>query len=169
MRSSGRRRRSRSSPPSPTRSSATRSRNGRRSEFADHGWNADDIPDPQAESTFTSSQLDWAAQDEELLDWYRALIGLRRSVPALSDGRLDGCDVLSSSEQEWFVLHRGLRPGKAAGAASTATAVALVVNLGDQERTVPVGGSVLLASAEAMATAGHVTLPGHSAVVLDIS
>src|SRR5690606_23703111 len=32
---------------------------GRKAEFAAHGWNSDDIPDPQDPQTFLRSKLDW--------------------------------------------------------------------------------------------------------------
>lgn len=66
---------------------------GRRREFAAHGWPEDDVPDPQDPATRDRSCLDWAESDKpehrELLDWYRALIALRRSEPALTDPQLD--------------------------------------------------------------------------------
>ena len=33
---------------------------GRKAEFAEHGWDADEIPDPQDPETFERSKLDWA-------------------------------------------------------------------------------------------------------------
>jgi maltooligosyltrehalose trehalohydrolase len=51
------------------------------------------VPDPQDPATRDRSCLDWAEPDKgehrELLDWYRALIALRRSEPALTDPQLD--------------------------------------------------------------------------------
>ena len=32
---------------------------GPRDEFAAHGWDRDDVPDPQADETFERSRLDW--------------------------------------------------------------------------------------------------------------
>ncbi|MFF7155092.1 malto-oligosyltrehalose trehalohydrolase [Streptomyces sp. NPDC008139] len=66
---------------------------GRRREFADHGWAEEDVPDPQDHATRDRSCLDWAEPDKaghrELLEWYRGLIALRRSEPALTDPQLD--------------------------------------------------------------------------------
>ncbi|WP_433893323.1 malto-oligosyltrehalose trehalohydrolase [Streptomyces sp. CA-111067] len=66
---------------------------GRRREFAAHGWAEEDVPDPQDPATRDRSCLDWAEPDKpvhrELLDWYRALIALRRAEPALSDPQLE--------------------------------------------------------------------------------
>lgn len=56
-------------------------RRGRRQEFAAAGW-ADDVPDPQAESTFESAKLSWSFADETwhagLRRLYCDLIALRR-------------------------------------------------------------------------------------------
>ncbi len=65
---------------------------GRRSEFSSFGWEPEDVPDPQDRATFDRSRLDWSELDldshREILDWYRTLIGLRRSLPALTAGDL---------------------------------------------------------------------------------
>lgn len=56
-------------------------RNGRREEFRDFTqFNSAEVPDPQDESTFLRSKLDWesATPDSEMLGWYAALIGLRK-------------------------------------------------------------------------------------------
>ena len=37
---------------------------GRKDEFASHGWNADDVPDPQDPATFLRSQLDWTELEQ---------------------------------------------------------------------------------------------------------
>ncbi|HWQ54618.1 MAG TPA: malto-oligosyltrehalose trehalohydrolase [Bryobacteraceae bacterium] len=66
---------------------------GRRGEFIEFGWVPEEVPDPQARATFEGSKLKWAERDSPaaagLLAWYSSLIRLRRSVPALSDGRMD--------------------------------------------------------------------------------
>jgi maltooligosyltrehalose trehalohydrolase len=55
---------------------------GRRAEFASHGWSGD-VPDPQDPATFTRSKLDWSELERpghvDLLRWYRDLIALRTS------------------------------------------------------------------------------------------
>ena len=65
-------------------------RNGRRAEFArfpefQDPANRERIPDPLAESTFTSAKLDWSAVDPVRLAHYTALISARREhiVPLL--------------------------------------------------------------------------------------
>ena len=66
---------------------------GRRAEFAGHGWRAEDVPDPQDPATFARSKLDWsqpaAGHHREILMWYRQLLALRRQYPDLTDPRLD--------------------------------------------------------------------------------
>lgn len=87
-------------------------RTGRRSEFAGHGWDAEDIPDPQDDATRDASVLRWNERAEpghrRLLDWYRTLIGLRRSEIAgptsLADVAIDSAD-----DGTWLRMrHRGL-------------------------------------------------------------
>ena len=40
-------------------------REGRRAEFASHGWKTTDVPDPQSEQTFRDSTLDWSELEGE--------------------------------------------------------------------------------------------------------
>ncbi|MGY4642690.1 malto-oligosyltrehalose trehalohydrolase [Cellulomonas sp. URHB0016] len=70
---------------------------GRRSEFGGHGWRdlyGEDpvVPDPQDPRTFRRSVLDRAETGRpphaQVLDWYRRLVALRRSVPDLASGDL---------------------------------------------------------------------------------
>jgi maltooligosyltrehalose trehalohydrolase len=67
---------------------------GRRREFDLDG---DHVPDPQDPATFERSKLDWSEREKpehaELFGWYRELIDLRRSTPALLDGDLGAVDV----------------------------------------------------------------------------
>ena len=57
---------------------------GRAREFAGFGWDADEIPDPQAPSTVEASRLRWSELNEpghaRMLSWYRALTALRREL-----------------------------------------------------------------------------------------
>jgi maltooligosyltrehalose trehalohydrolase len=84
---------------------------GRRREFAAFSWNPQGVPDPQAEETFKRSQLNWSERDGEphagLLEWHRRLIALRRQIPALSDGRLEGVRISFDEQRKWFVVKRG--------------------------------------------------------------
>ena len=57
---------------------------GRVREFAGFGWDADEIPDPQAAATVEVSRLRWSELDEaehaRVLAWYQALTTLRRNL-----------------------------------------------------------------------------------------
>lgn len=106
---------------------------GRRAEFAEHGWNSEDIPDPQDPETFNRSKLDWTEKEKnehkELLEWYKTLIRLRRKVPELNRQINLGEIETSFNEQErWLVITSGDLNGK----------VALVVNFGKEEREIHV-------------------------------
>jgi maltooligosyltrehalose trehalohydrolase len=135
-------------------------REGRRAEFAAHGWAPEEVPDPQARTTFLASKLDWdepgRAPHAALLAWYRALLALRRAHPALADPDLTGVGVGYDEEQRWLVLHRGR--------------YRTAVNLAGEPRTVPLGAAcleVLAAFGGEPAGAGaELTLPPASAAVL---
>ncbi len=133
-------------------------RTGRRAEFARHGWATEEVPDPQEPATFEASKLDWSAQDEELLGFYRSLIALRRSRLDLSDGRRDQVVVTWDAEHRWLVLRRG--------------AIAIACNLAGARQALAVPGTpsgVLLASAEGWAFGDHrVETDGESVVVLEL-
>ncbi|MBL7497912.1 malto-oligosyltrehalose trehalohydrolase [Frankia sp. CNm7] len=110
-------------------------RDGRRAEFAAHGWGPADVPDPQAEATFTRSKLDWSQPATEphrgLLDWYRRLVALRRAVPELADPDWASARCAYDEHAGWFVLYRG---GPPAG-------VAVVCNLSAVRQSIPVGAT----------------------------
>jgi malto-oligosyltrehalose trehalohydrolase len=84
---------------------------GRRSEFAAHGWDAAAVPDPQDPATFARSRLDWAQRASEphaeLLAWYTELIALRRARPELTDPRLTQVRVSFDEDARWLVMQRG--------------------------------------------------------------
>ena len=86
-------------------------RRGRRREFESFGW-TEGTPDPHETATFERSRPDWAAAASEpgasIFRLYRALIALRRSRPALSNGRMDLADVRHGPG--WLALRR-LDPG----------------------------------------------------------
>jgi len=104
---------------------------GRKREFEAFGWDPASIPDPQSRETFMRSKLDWEeAQREphsELLDWYRDLIRLRRSLPELSDGDLASVEVFFDEDQRALVMQRG--------------SVTVACNFSDSEVEVPAEGS----------------------------
>ncbi len=85
-------------------------RNGRRAEFAAHGWTSGDVPDPQAPETFERSRLAWGELGEtphaRLLEWYRALIRLRRE-PDLHDPWLERVRVAHDHAAGTVTVRRG--------------------------------------------------------------
>jgi maltooligosyltrehalose trehalohydrolase len=134
---------------------------GRRNEFASHGWAFDDVPDPQDEATYRRSQLDWAEPREgehaRMLAWYRDLVTLRRGEADLSDGHLDAVEVSCHDDDRWLVLRRGT--------------VATVANFADAEQVVPVPAevaAVLLAWAPAATAVGDkgLRLPAQGVAVV---
>ncbi|MFY9890062.1 MAG: malto-oligosyltrehalose trehalohydrolase [Streptosporangiaceae bacterium] len=132
---------------------------GRRAEFAEHGWQSGEVPDPQDEATFTRSRLDWsepgAPPHRELLAWYRELIALRRSWPELTDPRLDQVRVRFDEAARWLVVERGR--------------LCVAANLGQSAQRVPVAGSGhrLLAASDAGISlgVGWILLPPSSLAV----
>ncbi|MGN6759885.1 MAG: malto-oligosyltrehalose trehalohydrolase [Leifsonia sp.] len=58
---------------------------GRIAEFARMGWDPAVVPDPQDPQTYLRSKLDWSElsgrENVRMLEWYRALAALRRTVP----------------------------------------------------------------------------------------
>ena len=62
---------------------AEATRKGRISEFMSFGWKKDEIPDPQNESTFLNSKLDWEEKNQnyhlEIQSWYKELIKIRKT------------------------------------------------------------------------------------------
>jgi maltooligosyltrehalose trehalohydrolase len=95
---------------------------GRRGEFAAFGWNPLDIPDPEAVETFLRSKLNWdevhEGVHEEMLEWYRRLIELRRGSASLNNGDPGQTKVRFDEERRWLVMERG--------------AVTVVCNLGGE-------------------------------------
>jgi maltooligosyltrehalose trehalohydrolase len=67
--------------------------------------------DPCARETFLAAKLDWretrCGRHQTMLDWYRALIALRRRTRWLAAGRLLGPDVRCSEKERWIALRRG--------------------------------------------------------------
>ena len=72
-------------------------RSGRRAEFAAHGWDEADVPDPQDPATRAHSVLDWsepsAPGHNEMLHFYRELIKVRRTQPDVASGDLRATSV----------------------------------------------------------------------------
>jgi len=130
---------------------------GRIAEFEKMGWDPDVVPNPQDLETFTNSKLDWSELETgdhaRLLETYRSLIALRRSVPELTDERFDQLSSSFDDATGWFRLDRG--------------GVSVLANLGEAATTLPVAGEVLFDTSDAtQQTAGEITLAPNSAVIL---
>jgi len=109
-------------------------REGRRKEFEAFGW-GDEVPDPQAESTFEASKLDWQCLDQrehaQMLALYRDLLTLRREEPGL---RPDGAALEVTHGEGWIrVLYH---PRGEVNAQRGATLLALF-NCSGAEQRVP--------------------------------
>ncbi|MDQ1139140.1 malto-oligosyltrehalose trehalohydrolase [Pedobacter agri] len=84
-------------------------REGRKKEFeAFH--HEEDTPDPQAETTFNRSKLNWNSLNENkhqlMLNFYTALIKLRKSLPALATLNRNQLKVDVFKEQNCLILKR---------------------------------------------------------------
>ena len=117
---------------------------GREAEFAAHGWDAAEVPDPQDEATFLRSKLDWEQRHHEphlgLHAWYRELIALRRARPELTDPRLDRVHADFHEDARWLLVCRGR--------------LRIAVNLGTGAARLPLGQpgmGVLAASSSGVA------------------
>ncbi|HEU5340670.1 malto-oligosyltrehalose trehalohydrolase [Edaphobacter sp.] len=84
---------------------------GRKREFAAFGWDPAAIPEPGSTDTFSRSKLHWSETREgrhhEMLEWYRALIHLRRASHALNDGDLRHISVQFDEDRRWLLIDRG--------------------------------------------------------------
>jgi maltooligosyltrehalose trehalohydrolase len=82
-------------------------RQGRRQEFKSFGWQGE-IPDPQAVSTFERSGLQWqkraTGRHALLLEFYRHIVGLRKSRPGFSDKT--GMRVRCLTKKKVLLWHR---------------------------------------------------------------
>ncbi len=143
-----------SSHPEPELAKATAE--GRKAEFAEHGWDADEIPDPQDPQTFRRSKLNWDEVDSgehgRVHRLYRELIALRRGDPDLADPWLDHLAVDYDEDQRWISVSRGR--------------LRIVCNLGPEAVKVPVTGDVVLAWGDPQVDGDHTVLEGHSFAIL---
>ena len=129
---------------------------GRKAEFAEHGWDADEIPDPQDPETFLRSRLDWdeidVGEHARLRDIYQRLIALRRTESDLADPWLEHLAVDYHEDEQWLVMRRG--------------PLSVGCNFGANPVRLPVSGDVVLASDEPTVQGSQTMLPGHSFAVL---
>ncbi|MGX6601039.1 malto-oligosyltrehalose trehalohydrolase [Micromonosporaceae bacterium Da 78-11] len=134
--------------------------NGRRREFASHGWAEAEVPDPQDPATFERSKLDWDELGKpghaEILTLYKKLIALRHSREDLSNPWLHQVEVWHGDQ--YVVMRRG-RCVVAANLASTPRTVSV--------RAVP--SKVLLATSPGVVLQrDRVDLPAETAVVVAV-
>ncbi len=145
-----------SSHPEPELARATAE--GRKKEFADHGWDADEIPDPQDPQTFQRSKLDWdepgTGEHARLRRLYQDLITLRRNETDMADPWLDHLVIDYDEEHRWIVMHRGR--------------LAIACNLGAEAAGVPVTGEVVLCSASPDIGAAATELAPYSFAILRV-
>lgn len=97
---------------------------GRRREFQLSG---EQIPNPNNIEPFRRSKLNWDEVEEarhaRMLQWHQDLIRLRRSLPALTNGRLDQVMTRLDATAQWLVVERGN--------------VTIVANFATEPRSVP--------------------------------
>jgi maltooligosyltrehalose trehalohydrolase len=134
-------------------------RAGRRAEFADFGWEPDQMPDPQDRSTFAAAKLDWTQPRRpghgDLLAWYRQLIALRAAHPELTEPRLERTTASCDDAAGRLTVRRG--------------SLLIAVNIGEADWTCEVGGdSTLLAGSHPLVslTGAGVLLPKDTAAVV---
>jgi len=133
---------------------------GRKREFVAFGWNADDIPDPQALESFMRSKLNWQERDREphrsMLQWHRDLIRLRKQSADLRNGRLENTAVTYDEQAQWLLMRRG--------------AVFVACNFSSESRRIAIRADkairVLMKSDAAIQIAdGFIELPQESAAI----
>jgi maltooligosyltrehalose trehalohydrolase len=121
------------------------------------GWDPSVVPDPEDPQTFERSKLDWSeltrGRHAVLLDVYRRLAGLRRSVPELTDPAFASLAATADEETRLFTLRRG--------------GLLIAVNFSDLPVTLPESGELLFTTPTppTVRPAG-LTLPAHSGVLL---
>jgi maltooligosyltrehalose trehalohydrolase len=130
---------------------------GRIAEFAEHGWDATQMVDPQDPDAYRSAVLRWHERRQPahaaLLALYRELIGLRAAEPELRDPHLDRVAVDFDEQARWLIVHRGT--------------IRVAVNLAATEQRLPVhAGVVLLATGSAAMEDGGLLLAAESAAVV---
>jgi maltooligosyltrehalose trehalohydrolase len=132
---------------------------GRCDEFAAFGWLPHTIPDPQDPATFYRSKLRWDEVTQEphstMLAWYKTLIALRRSTPALADGRMEAVEIRFDERAQWFVMTR--------------SNVEVLCNLASHRQPVRVSntpGKVLCSEADWRLSSGSIELPSDSVAIL---
>jgi maltooligosyltrehalose trehalohydrolase len=134
---------------------------GRTREFAAFGWDPSNVPDPEKKETFERSKLKWdeATQGDHarMLAWYRDLIRLRRSTPALNDGEPGRTRVRCDANARWLEMERG--------------SIRVLCNLGDRAQKFPAAKDtpVLLSSrAGVNSREGAIEVEPDSVVIVEL-
>jgi maltooligosyltrehalose trehalohydrolase len=130
---------------------------GRIEEFAKMGWDPAVVPDPQDPATFERSKLDWSelegGRHAVLLDVYRRLASLRRTLPELTDPGFPSLSASADEKTRVFTLRRG--------------DLTIAVNFGSTLAHLPQTGELLFTTpTAATVAAGGLTLPPHAGVLL---
>ena len=134
-------------------------RRGRREEFAAFGWDPEEVPDPQDANSFERSKLRWSELDEpfhrRMLEWYRALIRLRKQLPVSQEEAGSGVHIDVDEDMGRIALDRG--------------GISVRVNFGetDWELAIPSGMELLMASGQSVgASPDLLCVPPSSVVIL---
>jgi maltooligosyltrehalose trehalohydrolase len=84
-------------------------RKGRKKEFKAFNWEVEP-PDPQSIETFLKSKIGWekrrAGNHKVLLDFYKCLMKLRKSIPALSNIDKECLDVCGLEDRKVLLIRR---------------------------------------------------------------
>ncbi len=130
-------------------------RDGRRTEFAGHGWNLQEVPDPQDPRTRAKSVLDWSERDSPghvaMLNFYRELIKARRSHPDLAGDNLREVKVTFDDSDRWLIMSRG----KSHVVANLAPRARVIRLDGDVEQVLVSWGRSPIASDAGVSLDGH--------------
>jgi maltooligosyltrehalose trehalohydrolase len=132
---------------------------GRLEEFEGHGWNTEQMIDPQDPEAYRQAILNWdesaSGSHAQMLAFYRELIALRRREPELADPRLDQISVEFDESAQWLVVHRG--------------SLRVAVNLASEARTIELcGKEVMLSTAPTEVGGSAVTLAPESAAIIRV-
>jgi len=146
---------------------------GRRAEFATHGWGDGEVPDPQDPATWRRSRLDWGERlaGEELLRWYRDVLAWRAATPVPDAAPSLWWAAPDGGHPWWWAVQRGADlalvslaggvcpvdvaapAGQLAVRLAFGPAVTLAVGEGGHTRvTLPAGASVVLSARGAPVT-----------------
>jgi maltooligosyltrehalose trehalohydrolase len=129
-------------------------RRGRRAEFAAFDW-APDVPDPNDPATFERSKPDWSRAHGPVLELWRELLRLRRSVAALGNCRRDLATASADPGRRLVTLERTDPSGSRA---------LVVANLGNRPHFLPEPDNLRLRLATRPPLSAR-EIPGASAMI----